>query len=167
MQEIVLKGDELMDKMVYTIAKAIEDYPDKFYYAECPLEHIFTHGLYSRQITMPANKIIVSEKHLSEHQFVVLKGVVSVWIEGKGWEILTEGYKGITVAGTQRILITAAETVWVTFHANPKGFTTADEIYNDIIDIKDNKFINGRFKNNVFIPATNEIETGNFNKINQ
>ena len=166
MQEIVLKGDELMDKMVYTIAKAIEDYPGKNYLVHCPLKHVFTPGIYSRQITMPADTIIVSEKHLTEHQFVVLKGVVSVWVEGKGWEILSEGYKGITKAGTQRVLITAMETVWATFHPNPKGFTTADEVYDDIIDIKDNKFLNGRFKNNVFIPATNEIETSNFNKIN-
>ena len=167
MQEIVLKGDELMDKMVYTIAKAIEDYPDKYYFVECPLKHEFTPGIYSRQITMPENKIIVSEKHLTEHMFVVLKGVVSVWIEGEGWEILSEGHKGITKAGTQRVLITATETIWATFHANPKGFTTADEIYNDIVEIKDNKFLNGRFKNNVFIPTTNEVEASNFNKINQ
>lgn len=152
--------DRLMDSITYIIAKAIEDYPDKEFgkLTDCPLSHVFTPGLYSREITIPAENIVVSEKHLSRHQFVVLKGVVSVWTEKEGWIILQEGYKGVTEPGTQRILITAMETKWVTFHANPKGFTTADEIYDDIIDKRINPFLEGRFKNNVFIPMKNEPE---------
>lgn len=158
MQDVALKGDELIDKLVFTIAKAIEDYPDKFYYAECPLVHTFTPGLYSRQITMPANKIIVSEKHLTEHQFIISEGVVSVWTEDNGWMTLQAPFHGITKVGTQRILITAMDTVWTTFHANPKGFTTTDEIYDDIIEKRDNEFLGGRFKNNVFIPSNKELK---------
>lgn len=150
--------DRLMDSMVYVIAKAIKDYPEKNFLTECSLDHVFTNGLYSREITMPKDIIVISEKHLTEHQFFVLQGVVSVWTEEEGWVILQEGHKGITKPGTQRILITAMETKWVTVHANPKGFTTADEIYDDIIDKRINPFLEGRFKNNVFIPMKNEPE---------
>lgn len=153
MDEISLQEDNLIEEIVFTIAKAITDYPDKYYLVNCPLDHVFTPGLYSREVTMPADTIIVSEKHLTEHQFCVLEGVVSVWTKENGWIVYQAGDKDVTKAGTQRVLITTLQTVWVTFHANPKGFTTADEIYDDIIDKRDMDLIHGRFKNNVYIPS--------------
>lgn len=151
--------DMLMDEMVFVIAKAVEDYPGKQKFTECPLKHVFTPGLYSREITMPADTIVVSEYHLTEHQFLILEGVVSVWTKEKGWVIYQAGDRGITKPGTQRILITSLETKWVTFHANPKGFTTPDEIYDDIIEKRVNPLLNGQFKNNVFTPAEIEYES--------
>lgn len=157
MNQIVLKGDDLIDEVTFVVSKAIADNPDKWEFVDCPLTHTFTNGLYSRQIFMPADKIIVSEKHLTEHQFIISEGVVSVWTEDQGWVVFKAPHIGITKAGTQRILRTHLDTVWTTFHANPKGFTTADEIYNDIVEKRQNPLLGGRFKNNVFIPQQEEL----------
>ena len=158
MNDVALSGSELIEHVVKTIAQAAVDFPDKAVLVDCPLIHTFTPGLYSRRILMPADKIIVSEKHKTEHQYVILEGVVSVWTEDQGWLTLCAGHEGITKAGTQRILITAMDTVWKTFHPNPKGFKTADEIYEDIIEKVEMPSIGGRFKNNVFIPSIKELD---------
>jgi len=82
----------------------------------CQLVHTFTPGLYSRQITMPKDSLILSEIHLTEHQFVVSKGIACVKVNENDWEILEAPYHGITKPGTCRLLGITEECVWTTFH---------------------------------------------------
>lgn len=87
---------------------------------ECPLEHTFTKGLYTRQITMPAGAAVVSKIHKTQHPYVILKGVVDVYRKGdREFTRLKAGHRGITEPGTERLLLVHEETVWVTFHPNP------------------------------------------------
>ena len=83
---------------------------------DLPLEHAFTPGLYSRTIFMPAGTLLTSRLHLTEHQYVVLAGSVSVWIEGQGWQRLHAGHRGITKPGTRRLLYIHEDCTWMTFH---------------------------------------------------
>lgn len=83
---------------------------------ECPVVHTFTPGMYGREITMPADTFVTSKIHKTDHQFVVVSGEVSVWIEGKGIERIKAPYFGITKAGTRRALYTHSDCVWKTFH---------------------------------------------------
>ena len=67
------------------------------------LQHVHTPGIYGRKWSAKAGTIWVTRIHKVEHQFVVLKGRVSVWVDGK--EVIYEaGYNGITKPGTRRIL---------------------------------------------------------------
>jgi hypothetical protein len=84
---------------------------------DLPLEHHFTPGLYSRTIFMPKGTLLTSRLHLTEHQYVVLVGAAKVWIEGKGWELIEAGHRGITKAGTRRLLYIIEDCTWTTFHA--------------------------------------------------
>lgn len=82
----------------------------------CQLVHTFTPGLYSRQITMPKDSLILSEIHLTEHQFIISKGIACVKVNENDWEILEAPYHGITKPGTCRLLGITEDCVWTTFH---------------------------------------------------
>jgi hypothetical protein len=82
----------------------------------CPLTHIFTPGLYTRQIFMPKGTRLTSRIHLYEHPFFIMMGVVSVWDATTGWTLIRAPYMGITKPGTRRLLYMHEDTIWVTCH---------------------------------------------------
>lgn len=86
------------------------------------LEEALTPGIYVREYTMPAEQLVISKVHLQTHPFLITKGKVSVY---NGEEVVTyeAPYKGVTPAGTKRILYTHTETSWITFHP-----TDSDEL---------------------------------------
>lgn len=101
---------------------------------EPPLEHRFTPGLYSRTIAMPAGDIIVSELHLTEHQYAITQGSLTVYTEAEGFVTLAAPYVGITQPGTRRLLILHENTLWTTFHPNPGDlWRTPEEVKAAII----------------------------------
>ncbi len=81
-----------------------------------PLVHTFGDNLYIRQITMPANSVVVSEIHKTNHPYFVIKGDVSVLTE-EGTVRIKAPYWGMTKAGTKRVLRVHEETVWITVHS--------------------------------------------------
>jgi hypothetical protein len=97
-----------------------------------PLEHRFTPGLYSRTIFMPKGLLCTSKIHKTEHQYVVSKGVLEVWSEGKGWELMRAPFIGITKPGARRALRILEDTVWTTFH--PTTLTDLKEIEAALIE---------------------------------
>lgn len=95
------------------------------------IEHTFTNGLYSRRIFMPAGSLLTSKIHMTQHQFVILSGTVTVWDAINGTRLLTAPYAGITEAGTRRILFVHTDSIWQTFHPTEK--LTPEEVEKDII----------------------------------
>lgn len=95
---------------------------------ECPLRHIFTPGLYTREIFMPAGSLITSKIHNSEHPFIVSQGVVTVFADGQDAVIIEAPYMGITKPGTRRVLLVHEDTIWTTFHVNPGNTEDLAEI---------------------------------------
>ncbi|MCW3111367.1 MAG: hypothetical protein JWQ09_5873 [Segetibacter sp.] len=81
----------------------------------CPLKHTFTKGMYAREICMPAGTWIISETHLTQHQYVISKGAVSVWIDEVEY-LLQAPYSGVTEPNTRRVLYTHDEVIWTCFH---------------------------------------------------
>ena len=94
------------------------------------LRHIFTPGLYARELTLPRGSIVVTAIHTTEHPFVASKGVVRVFIEGVGWETITAPHIGVTKPMTRRVALVVEDCVWTTFHVTDK--TDPDEILADI-----------------------------------
>lgn len=93
-----------------------------------PLNHLFTPGLYTREIFMPKGTLLTSRVHLFEHPFVVSAGVVSVWTDDTGWVTLRAPYTGITKPGTRRVLFIHEDCIWSTFHLNPTEEREPDRI---------------------------------------
>ena len=80
-----------------------------------PLKHTFVPGAYVREITMPANNVYVTKVHKIEHAFFVLRGECIVATED-GNQTIKGPYWGVTKPGTQRVIYTKEETVWITVH---------------------------------------------------
>jgi hypothetical protein len=93
--------------------------------------HRFTPGLYIREIFMPAGMLCVSKVHNTEHPYIISKGVVSVFIPGKGVDVLSAPHTGITLPGTRRLLYIHEDVIWTTFH--PTDLTDLEEIEQAII----------------------------------
>lgn len=102
------------------------------------LFHTFTPHLYGRRIIMPKGALLTSRIHLTEHQFVILRGVVSVWDDDQGVVTLHAGHAGVTKAGTRRVLFIHEECEWMTFHVTDE--TDPDKIVMQIT------YAGGKFK---------------------
>ena len=103
---------EAVQAQVDNLEQKIMDMPP----AECPVVHRFTPGLYIREILMPKGTLITSKIHLTEHPYVISKGVVDVFIEGVGWKKYAAPFTGITKPYTRRVLFIEEDTIWTTFH---------------------------------------------------
>ena len=84
--------------------------------ADIPVTHTFAPGLYIRQVTIPKNAMLTSMEHLTEHPFIISKGMISVTSETEGSVTYVAPHCGITKPGTRRALYALEETVWTTFH---------------------------------------------------
>jgi hypothetical protein len=92
-----------------------------------------TPGLYTRQLTIPAETLITSAVHKTCHPFVITKGLVTVYNTFDDSQILYKaGDRGITYPGTRRVLYCHQETVWLTFHST-------DRIGYDFFSLNDNE----------------------------
>lgn len=98
---------------------------------ELPVRHIFTPGLYAREMSAPAGSVITSKIHKTRHQFILSRGRLRVWIAGKTVEI-SAPFHGITEPGTRRAAIVLEDCVWTTFH--PTDLTDVEAIEALIIE---------------------------------
>jgi hypothetical protein len=108
---------------------------------ECPVTHVFTEGLYTREIFMPAGSLVTSKIHKTEHPYVLSKGKLLVCIDKGEWVEMVAPYTGVTKPGTRRVAYIIEDTIWTTFHANPDDLTDLDEIENLIIEEHENPLL--------------------------
>jgi hypothetical protein len=101
---------------------------DKDFY---PLVHTFAHGMYIRQITVPAGHLVLTYVHKQSHPYFLLKGDVTV-IEEHGNKLIHAPCSYITAAGTQRLCLCHTETVWTTVHLNLTNERDIDKIEDDL-----------------------------------
>jgi len=95
-----------------------------------PLDHVFVDGAYVRTITIPADMMMTSKIHKKTHPYFIMKGEVDVLTE-HGMKRIKAPYKGITKAGTKRVLRTYTEVIWVTVHVTNE--TDLDKIEEQVI----------------------------------
>ena len=96
-----------------------------------PLEHFFTDGIYTRQITIPAGTICTGKIHRYAHPNFLLKGRVTVYTEEGGTEHHVAPKMLMSAAGTKRAVLAHEDTVWVTIHRTDQ--TDLDEIEKEVI----------------------------------
>lgn len=118
---------------------------------DLPVKHVFTKGLYSRELLMPAGLEIMSKCHKTQHQFVIAFGDVDIYLKGSGWQRIVGYYKGITEPGTRRVFRTHADTMLITFHPTERYPTdtcdteaTALLVEEDIIERRYNPYLGMR-----------------------
>ncbi len=104
---------------------------------EMPLTHLFTPGLYAREIFVPKGTLVVTKIHKKEHPFVILAGSANIWTADSGVVTLSAPYVGVTKAGTRRVLLTTEDCRWITFH--PTMETDLDKLEEELIVPRDVK----------------------------
>jgi hypothetical protein len=95
---------------------------------------------------MPAGTLITSKIHKTQHQYFVLQGAVSVWIDEGEENYIKAPYIGITEAGTRRVLYIWEDCIWATAHPNPYN-ENEEEIEERIIQKHDNPHLPESIKN--------------------
>lgn len=99
---------------------------------DAPLIHLYTPGLYTRQILMRQKPPIgeqswhISEVHKTTHTFCVLAGKAAIYngIDGSA-NIIEAPYTGITLKGSRRILFILEDMIFTTAH--PLPYITGEE----------------------------------------
>lgn len=104
-----------------------------------PLTHLFLPGMYIRIIFMPKDTCVTSMIHNTVHPYFIIDGMVSVFSENMGEELLEKGHFGITTPHTRRVLFMHKDTKWATMH--PLPFITGQE--NDLSDEDKAKIVEG------------------------
>ncbi len=77
--------------------------------------HRFSHGIYWREITIPAGTLLTGKMHRTDHMSVVLRGDISVLTEN-GIERIKAPAVVPACAGMKRVGYAHEETVWITAH---------------------------------------------------
>ena len=96
-----------------------------------PTVHRFTDGIYSREMTVPANVCLVGAKHKTRHFFIISKGKCVI-NDGETIQTLEAPYHGVTEIGTKRAITAITELVFTAFHVTDE--TDIDKIECDIIE---------------------------------
>jgi len=139
--EVEIVEKTMNEKIDELEASMVENFP----LVELPLIHRFTEGLYVREIFMPAGSLVTSKIHNTQHQYFVLKGAVSVWID-EGVETYIEApYIGVTEPGTRRVLYIWEDCIWATSHPNPDN-ETVEQIEERILEKHDNPLLSDEIK---------------------
>lgn len=105
-----------------------------------PLEHTFAHGMYIRQIFVPAGFLVLTYIHKQSHPAFLLQGDVTV-IEENGNRRIQAPKSFITKAGTQRLCFCHTDTIWTTVHLNLNNEKDIDKIEDEIYALHYNELL--------------------------
>jgi len=83
---------------------------------ECRIKHLFTKGVYCREMFVPKGTILTSKLHNMQHPFVLSMGAVGVLENNKVTEVMEAPYLGVTEPGTRRVIYAYEDSIWTTFH---------------------------------------------------
>jgi len=106
---IIRENDDRLDELEVAMLENCEP-------VHCLTTHMFTDGMYIREIFMPAGSLITSKVHKTEHPYIVSYGKVAVSIDSNDWIEITAPYTNITKPGTRRVLYIIEDCIWTTFH---------------------------------------------------
>lgn len=90
----------------------------------------FSHGVYARELLIPAGTILTGEIHKYSNLNILTKGKIKVSI-GDEIELIEAPHVVVSPHGTKRIAQAITDCIWITIHGTFK--TNIDEIKNEFI----------------------------------
>lgn len=99
---------------------------------ECPVEHYFAPGMYTRECRIPAGSIVVGKMHRHVHPVFLMSGTVRINTD-RGMETITGPRIWISQENAKRALLTVTDCVFATVHLNPTDTTDLEAIEADVI----------------------------------
>jgi mannose-6-phosphate isomerase-like protein (cupin superfamily) len=100
---------------------------------DLPVLHEFTGTTYFRTITMPAQTLVVGNKHRTRHMNIVLSGSATVLMNGERVDVKA-GDTIISEVGVRKVLLIHEECRWMTVHENPSNERDISALENHIVD---------------------------------
>jgi hypothetical protein len=82
---------------------------------ELEVNHYFSHGVYARELLIPADTILTGEIHKFSNLNILIKGSIQVSI-GDKIETIHAPFVVVSPPGTKRIAHTITDCVWMTIH---------------------------------------------------
>lgn len=108
---------------------------------EIPTRHLFSLGLYAREITVPADALITGVIHKTPQINILSKGIIRVSIDEDVREI-SAPHTVVSPAGVKRIAYCVTEVVWTTIihthltdvaEIEKQFFAYSEEEYQDFV----------------------------------
>lgn len=99
---------------------------------ECPVEHYFAPGLYTRKCTIPADSVVVGKMHRHQHPTFLMSGTVRINTD-RGMETITGPHIWISQENAKRALYTITDCVFATVHLNPTDTNDLEAIEAEVI----------------------------------
>ncbi len=93
---------------------------------DIPLNHIFSPGLYAREMLVPAGVLLTGKVHKHKHLVIISKGDISFYTDGKFVRRVQAPATFVSEPGDRRMGYTHSETVWTTIH--PTNETDVDKL---------------------------------------
>ncbi len=115
-EEIIIQRNERIDELESVMLS-------NFAGIDCPITNYFTKDMYAREMFAPAESLLTSMIHKTEHFFILLKGKISVWDDEGEEKIIEAPFIGITKEGTRRVAYTHTDIIWATFHTRLENET--------------------------------------------
>lgn len=115
--------------------QAVTDYIDEnCVQLDIPVTHLFSPGVYLREITMPAGASCVGHRHKHRHFNIALTGRAVVTIDGVSTEIVAP-FRFESAPGAQKMFQVIEDLRWLTIHENPTNTHNIVEIERMIFDL--------------------------------
>ena len=100
---------------VEKVMNAAAEGPD-FVKLELPVKHIFSEGLYARELFIPAGTLLTGKIHKYKQLNILSSGRISVLMED-GMKEVSAPFSVVSPAGTKRIAFAHTDCVWTTILA--------------------------------------------------
>lgn len=113
------------------LKKEVEEGNIKDQNEEYVINHIFTEGVYCREMHIPAGHLVVGKLHKHPLINFISKGRVTVITEQNGVEEYVAPCTFVSPAGTKRLLFTHEDTIWSGIH--PTHETDLSKIEDEFI----------------------------------
>ena len=97
---------------------------------DLPVRHVFSPGMYARELFMPAGTVIIGKIHRHAHMNTISKGKIQV-LTPNGTATYTAPFSFVSEPGMKRVGRVLEDTVWTTYHKTDK--TDLAEIEQDVI----------------------------------
>jgi quercetin dioxygenase-like cupin family protein len=86
---------------------------------EIPVRHIFSDGVYAREITVPAGAVIMGELHKHTNLNIMSAGRMML-LTDEGWKEIEAPFTVVSPPGTKRAAYAITDCVWTTILATPE-----------------------------------------------
>ena len=103
-----LSFGEQISAIGHTIAKLPQ--------TDLPLKHHFAPGVYVREISMPADTVVIGHIHRTEHLNILVQGSCMIVHADGNREILKAPMTFVSKAGVQKVLLILEDMIWQTVH---------------------------------------------------